>query len=477
MTSAAHDTLPIREADDTLPDGPLVAWYGDDFTGSAAVMEALTFAGLPSVLFPGVPDAELLARFKGMRGIGIAGVARARDPQWMRQELPPVFEFLARTGAPIRHYKICSTLDSAPEIGSIGAAIDIGAPILGGAWHPFVVAAPPIGRHQAFGTLFARAAGGIYRLDRHPTMSRHPVTPMTEADVRIHLGHQTKRAIGLVDLLSLADAERAARALRNSVAAGVRIVAIDCVDDGDLAAAGRLIWRHRGDNLFAIGSQGLEYALIAYWRRAGLIPQADKTDGVDAVERIVVVSGSCAPETARQIRWAEQRGFGAIQARVTRATDERAWGAELDRLCAEALAMIAAGRDPIIFTARGPDDPAIEELRATILASGSRADLVNERIGTGLGQVLGRVLTTAGLKRGIVAGGDTSGHSSIALGIRALTALAPTIPGAALFRAWSDGAAPAGLEIALKGGQMGTDDYFHWIKSGGGALRERRDET
>ena len=48
---------------DGLPDGLLVAWYGDDFTGSAAVMEVLTFAGLPSVLFLDLPTPEQLARF------------------------------------------------------------------------------------------------------------------------------------------------------------------------------------------------------------------------------------------------------------------------------------------------------------------------------------------------------------------------------------------------------------------------------
>jgi uncharacterized protein YgbK (DUF1537 family) len=142
---------------DSLPAGPLVAWYGDDFTGSAAVMEVLSFAGLPSVLFLDCPTPEMLARFPGSRGIGIAGTARARSPAWMREHLPPVFRSLSALGAPIAHYKVCSTLDSAPHIGSIGAAIDLAVPLLGGAWHPLLVAAPPIGRYQAFGNLFAVA--------------------------------------------------------------------------------------------------------------------------------------------------------------------------------------------------------------------------------------------------------------------------------------------------------------------------------
>jgi uncharacterized protein YgbK (DUF1537 family) len=108
----------------------------------------------------------------------------------MQEHLPSVFRSLAALGAPIAHYKVCSTLDSAPHIGSIGTAIDLAVPLLGGAWHPLLVAAPPIGRYQAFGNLFAVANGTVYRLDRHPTMSRHPVTPMDEADVRQHFGRR-----------------------------------------------------------------------------------------------------------------------------------------------------------------------------------------------------------------------------------------------------------------------------------------------
>jgi uncharacterized protein YgbK (DUF1537 family) len=170
-----------------LPQGPLIAWYGDDFTGSAATMEALTFAGLPAALFFDIPRPEQLARFPGLRGIGIAGIARSQPPGWMRTHLPPIFASLRDSGAPLIHYKICSTFDSSPATGSIGAAIDIGHDMFGNGWIPLITAAPAIHRYQAFGNLFATVAGTGYRLDRHPTMSRHPVTPMHEADLGRHL--------------------------------------------------------------------------------------------------------------------------------------------------------------------------------------------------------------------------------------------------------------------------------------------------
>ncbi|HEV2728245.1 MAG TPA: four-carbon acid sugar kinase family protein, partial [Solirubrobacterales bacterium] len=153
----------------SLPDGLLLTFYGDDYTGSSAVMEVMTFAGLPTVLFLDVPTPERLARFPGYRAVGVAGVARSQSPDWMDRHLPPAFRALAGLGAPIAHYKVCSTFDSAPHVGSIGHAVDLGAPILGGDWHPMVVAAPAFGRYQAFGNLFATVGGVGYRLDRHPT--------------------------------------------------------------------------------------------------------------------------------------------------------------------------------------------------------------------------------------------------------------------------------------------------------------------
>ena len=223
-----------------LPEGLLLSFYGDDYTGSSAVMEVMSFAGLPTVLFLGVPTPERLARFEGYRGIGFAGVARSQGLDWMDRHLPAVFRTLAGLGAPVAHYKVCSTFDSAPHVGSIGRAAELAVPLLGGKWHPLVVGAPEIARYQAFGNLFAAGPdGGRYRLDRHPGMSRHPVTPMDEADVRIHLGRQTSLPVGLVDCVSMKRGEADA-ALEREIARGAAIVALDVIDAETLAEAGRL---------------------------------------------------------------------------------------------------------------------------------------------------------------------------------------------------------------------------------------------
>ena len=190
----------------------------------------------------------------------------------MDAELPKVFAALAGMGAPILHYKVCSTFDSSPAIGSIGRAIDLGTKAMPGRWSPTIVGSPRLKRYQVFGNLFAAVGGVAYRLDRHPTMSRHPVTPMEESDLRRHLAAQTSRRIELIDMLQLR--RRGGRdALMRSIGNDVPVVLIDVLDDETLAAAGRLVWERRGAGLFSASSSGLGYALTAYWRQFGLVPR------------------------------------------------------------------------------------------------------------------------------------------------------------------------------------------------------------
>jgi len=142
-----------------LPDGPLLAFYGDDFTGSSAAMETFTWAGLETVLFLGVPTPERLAAFTGgYRGIGIAGIARSRGPAWMDAHLPPIFRLLKSLRTPVVQYKVCSTFDSAPHVGSIGRAIDLAAPLFDG-WIPLLASDPGMGRFQTFGHLIMLQVG------------------------------------------------------------------------------------------------------------------------------------------------------------------------------------------------------------------------------------------------------------------------------------------------------------------------------
>lgn len=452
---------------DSLPQGTLIAFYGDDFTGSSSVLEVLSSAGLETVMFLDIPRPDQLARFAHCRCVGIAGVARSRSPEWMDRALPPIYSALAALDAPVTHYKTCSTFDSAPHIGSIGRAIELAQPYFSG-WHPLFVAAPAIGRYQVFGNLFAAVSGVAHRLDRHPVMARHPVTPMDEADVRLHLSKQTALAVGLVDLVALKSG-RGGDALAAECAAGKRIIALDTVDEETLAAAGQLIWQMRDQRIFAAGSQGVEYALVAYWRAAGLLPHAVGLPAASPVDRVACVSGSVSPITAEQITHAAANGFALVRLNAVCALDPQLWQAELDKAAALALKALGEGRDSLVLTASGPDDAAVHAFSAAIAAHGAEVSAVNDRIGNGLGRLLDRIMREGRIQRGIISGGDTSGHAVMAMGAFALTATAALQPGAPLCRVHADDLACDGREIVMKGGQMGGPDFFSAARNGSNA--------
>jgi uncharacterized protein YgbK (DUF1537 family) len=436
----------------------LLSYYGDDLTGSTDVMEALASRGVPTVLFIEQPTAARRARFADVRAIGLAGTSRGESPAWMDEHLTPALAWLKSLGAAICHYKVCSTFDSSATVGSIGKAIDIGRALFPRAKIPIVVGAPQLKRYTAFGNLFAAYQGVNYRIDRHPVMSRHPVTPMREADLRLHLAEQTNTAIDLVDLASLR--ETGIDDLVDEVMAGASPAALfDVVDAETQRIVGGQIWRTRArDGAFLVGSSGVEYALLAEWARLGMIPGQASFTPPGAVDRIAVVSGSCSPTTERQIRHAHANGFDAFP------VDPRALAASEAVAEAEAiakgLASLEQGRSVILHTALGPDTDVGGEIGDS---EGGR-----QAIGRALGRVQRALVERSRLTRAVIAGGDTSSHALRQLGIYALSTRLPlpTTPGSPLCVAHSDTPAFDGLEIALKGGQVGGADYFLRIRDG-----------
>ena len=452
-------------------DPPVLAWYGDDFTGAAAVLEVLAFAGLPSALFLRRPTPERRAALGDLAAVGLAGSARAESPDWMRERLPAVYDWLGATGAALVHYKVCSTLDSSPGIGSIGCAAEIGLQRLGGRTVPCLVAAPWMGRHQCFGQLFARGPdGGVHRLDRHPVMSRHPVTPMDEADVATHLSRQTTLATATLPL----DVPPGRLLARHDelAASGVGIVCLDAVRDEDLAPLGELMWRRREHSRLVLGSQGVEKALVDHWRTSGRLPTVAAASPLPAAPT-VALSGSVSETTARQIAYADEHGWRLhrldVEALVREPRPDR--GA-LDEAVAFARRALAEGATPLLYTARGPDDPAVGRFGAIAASLGRTRDALQRRLGGALGELLHAVLLESGVRRAIVAGGDSSGRSLDALDAIALRARAPISAGVSVHELVADGELD-GLEIALKGGQMGEEDCFEAVRRGRSAADAR----
>jgi len=178
------------------------------------------------------------------------------------------------------------------------------------------------------------------------------------------------------------------------------------------------------------------------------------------------VSGSVSPVTARQIATAQERGFAPIRIAAERAVDARTWESEIETATHRALAALAEGQSPLVFSAQGPDDPAVARLREAVAVAGLTTEAVNDRIGAALGTILDRVLRETRLTRAVISGGDTSSHAAAGLGIDALTAIAPMAPGAPLCRAHAPEPERDGLELVLKGGQVGSDDVFDMVRQG-----------
>jgi len=416
----------------------LYTYYGDDFTGSTDVLEGLALAGLRSVLFLRPPTDAQRRAFSDCQAFGIAGDSRSRSPEWMNEHLPAIFALLGSFGAPIVHYKTCSTFDSSPQVGSIGRALEIGLNTLRSTFAPVVVAAPHLRRYVAFGNLFAAAGDAVYRIDRHPTMSQHPVTPMHEADLRRHLAAQTSLRIGSIELPSFQGA-RIAKDLAAQVASGAQVVVFDGVERHDVEETGRLLWQLAGKTpLFAAGSSGLTYGLAAAWRQDNVT--APRPPEVD---RLLVLSGSCSPVTERQIRYALRIGYEGI-----------ALQGDTPQSCiAKAIAALRSNGKVILYTALGPLPP------------GTPAQ--GDELGRQIGSIAREIIRATGVRRVVLAGGDTSSHAVSQLGLHALTWIASTQPGAPLCRAHADSPELAHLELVLKGGQVGTEDFFERVRGQG----------
>jgi uncharacterized protein YgbK (DUF1537 family) len=429
------------------PAPPKLAFYGDDFTGASDTVATLAQAGLRAILFCGVPTPEQFRRAGTLDAFGIAGAARSMPPDAMRTELRTVGPFLSASGAPVLHYKCCSTFDSAPQVGSIGVAVETlrafapEQPVL------IVGGQPSLGRYCLFGELFAvaRPGGVVYRIDRHPTMSRHPVTPMQEADLRIHLGRQGLGNITLVDVRAY---EQSVEHLEGTLAGNdgadpseASTILFDVAADVQLAGVGGVIWtRAQRAPLLVVGASSVAQALIDHWR----LPRRAR-DGHVAPARgpVLVLAGSLSPVTARQIATAS--AYTHVMLAPDRLVASNEYGAEQ---ATQIATLLQSGRHVIAHTT-----PVGQESSPLTLEAASR-------LAPACGLLLRAVLEQVQVSRVGIAGGDTSSHAVQALAAWGLEWLGQIDAGVPLLGVHADDRRVDGLELMLKGGQMGGDDLF-----------------
>ena len=426
----------------------LLGFYGDDFTGSTDALEFISRAGAKTILFTEPPTAEQLKSFPDLDAFGIAGKTRALGPDEIEKTLLPAFEKMKLGGAKHIHYKVCSTFDSSPTVGSIGKAIDCGAKVFGNKLIPVLGGMPALGRYCVFGNLFARMGigsnGKIYRIDQHPSMSKHPVTPMNEADLRVHLGKQTKKKIGLIDNVQ----QKAGKKKWLDNITDEEIVLLDSANEEELLKIGEWLnaQQEKYDQLFSVGGSGVEMALGTYWNKTGILRPGTKWKKIHKAEPLLVVSGSCSPVTDGQITYAKAKGFEEVVIDPV-------------KICNDGLV-----DKEMVHTI----NKLLEQQKNVIVHTGEKQlqNLSSEKLGTTLGSMAKDAVINTAIRRIVIAGGDTSSYAARAMEIDAVEMIAPLIMGAPLCRAYSKNKKIDGLEVNFKGGQVGSEDYFNLMVAG-----------
>lgn len=453
-----------------------LAFYGDDFTGASDNAAQYARHGLRTLLFFDNPDEQALARAAQTYDvIGVAGIARSLAPTAMATELVPVLRSFQSLGVRFIQYKCCSTFDSSADVGSLGEAIRLMRAHWADGFVPIVAATPEFGRYTVFGHHYAKAGERVWRLDRHPVMSRHPVTPMRESELALILAQQGFTPARAVDLRMIDDYAGRAPALAAEIADADSVV-FDGYTQPQMHTIAACLWQTAQDRtVCALAAQGLAHALGGWWRDAGMIDAVMPVQALPPVDRLLVLSGSCSALSAAQIDWALAHGFegipidtmllsaelAAVEATIARdAVSQQAAGSLPTGLAALEARMVAAlrsGRSVVMYTAKGPDD-ARAALPPAELAS---------RIGTLYAHLARTAIVDCGLSRLVIAGGDSSSFTMRALGAVALEVYASHFAqNAHVCTVHADDPAIHGVQVLLKGGQVGADDVYGLMLNG-----------
>lgn len=391
----------------------------DDFTGASDIALTLAEAGMAVAQFVGVPDHTAGASLDA----GVVSLKSRTAPveDAVDQSLKAA-DWLLAQGAEQIVFKVCSTFDSTPK-GNIGPVLDALADRLDAG--PVVVCpAFPENRRSVYqGHLFVGDC-----LLSESGMQNHPLTPMTDADLRRVLAAQSALPITHIPHATVAKGTRAiSDALPESGA-----VIVDAIADADLLDIGRAV---AGEKLLCGGS-GIALGLPGNF---GLDPATPHWTGISGPA--VVLSGSCSQATRAQVE-----AFKTIAPHHEIDPAEAVSGA----LTAEDLSQwVRTQNEPaLVFSSADP-----EQVLAAQVALGK--DRVAQAI-EGLFRELAGKLANAGVTRMVVAGGETSGAVVLGLNATELAVgprLAAGVPVLRLKRARP-------IALALKSGNFGAQNFF-----------------
>jgi len=425
------------------PGRALLGCIADDFTGATDLANMLVRGGMRTVQTIGVPEAqEVAAAARGADALVVALKSRTIEAADAISQSLAALEWLRAQGCRQFFFKYCSTFDST-DAGNIGpvaeALLDALADLPGSGLTIACPAFPENGRTVYRGHLFVADA-----LLNESGMENHPLTPMRDPNLVRVLERQTQGTVGLVRYDAVARGSDAVRvALAAEQAKGVRIAIADAISDSDLHTLGAAC----ADMALLTGGSGLALGLPENFRRAGLLSAACDAGALPRVDGgAAVLAGSASRATLGQVAaWRASRPSFRLDPLAL---------AHGEPLVEQAVAFArehfeASTPEPVLVYATATPD----EVRA------AQHELGVERAGALVEAALAsiaRALHALGVRRFVVAGGETSGAVVQALGVRALrigTQIDPGVPATVSI-------GPTPLALALKSGNFGSVDFF-----------------
>ncbi len=408
----------------------LLGCIGDDFTGSSDLANTLAKQGMRTTLYSGIPSSAGVASSDSGVEAGVVAIKSRSIPveDAIRQSIEAL-EWLCKQGCRQIFFKYCSTFDST-EKGNIGPVAEALADALDAKQVIVCPAFPGAGRSIYMGHLFVNDC-----LLNESGMQNHPITPMTDADIRRVMQSQCEESVGHVAYPTIQQgAEAIAEKLKHEDAAGHRFIVTDAIDDKDLIEIGKAAKQLK----LITGGSGVALGLPLNFMASGDM-QRKETEWEGLKGQCVVLSGSCSIATREQVHHHAQTN-PVLQITADAVIDRTA---TVDATCEWVLQQNAI---PLVYSSADPAEVAITQGKYT---QATCSDALERFFSD-----LARQLVASGVTKIITAGGETSGAVVEALSLGSLS-IGPEIdPGVPALRANDS------LVLALKSGNFGSTDFF-----------------
>ncbi|MDR5784199.1 four-carbon acid sugar kinase family protein [Caballeronia sp. LZ065] len=414
----------------------LLGCIADDFTGATDLANMLVRGGMRTVQTIGVPEAG--ARIEA-DALVVALKSRTIDAKDAVRQSLDALAWLRAQGCTQFFFKYCSTFDSTDR-GNIGPVADALLDALGDDFTIACPAFPENGRTLFRGHLFV--GDGLLS---ESGMEHHPLTPMTDPDLVRVLQRQTPSKVGLLRYDTIAQGADAVRAriaeLRRE---GVRLAIADAVSDADLYTLGEAC----RDLALITGGSGVALGLPRNFGAANRLAHAEQAAALPSIEgKAVVLAGSASKATNAQVAaWRASRPSFRVDP-LALARGEPV----VDQAVAFAREHFGKNEPVLIYATSSPDEVKAVQSQLGVEQAGRLVEAALAGIA--------RRLRDEGVRKFVVAGGETSGAVVQALDVRSLR-IGPQIdPGVPATQSIGAQAGDA-LGLALKSGNFGTADFF-----------------